>query len=84
MLHENHMPNSYWAEAVSTNVYLMNRYTTNGVHELTPYETFVGRKPILSHLKVFRSIAYARIPREKRQKLDVKLEKYILVGYSTK
>ena len=38
MMHEKHMPNFYWAEAVSTAVYLMSRCTTNGVHELTAYE----------------------------------------------
>ena len=81
MMHEKHMPNFYWAKAASTAVYLMNLCTTNGVHELTPYELLVGRKSILSHLKVFRSIANVRIPNEQRQKPDVKLEECILIGY---
>ena len=51
---------------------------------LTPYEIFVGTTPILSHLKVFGSIVYVHIPNEKRQKLDAKSEKCILVGYSSK
>ena len=49
MMHEKHMPNFNWAEAASTAVYLMNRCTTNGVHELTPYEILVGRKPIVEY-----------------------------------
>ena len=64
MMHAKHMPN-YWTKAASTTVYLINRCTTNGVHELTLYEILVGRKSFLSHLKVFRSIANVRIPNEK-------------------
>ena len=61
----------------------MNRCTTNGVHELTPYEIFIGRKPILSHLKVFRSIAHIRISNVNREKPDAMSEKCILIGYSS-
>ena len=80
MMREKHMPNFYWAKAASTAVYLMIRCTTNGVHELTPYEIFVGRKPILSHLKVFGIIVNVRIPNENREKFDAKSEKCIIIG----
>ena len=69
-------------EAANTAVYLMNRCTTSGVHDLTPYEKFYGKKPDLSHVRIFGSIAYVHIPDEKRQKLDPKSEKCILIGYS--
>ena len=36
----------------------------------------------LSHVRIFVSIAFVHIPDEKRQKLDPKLRKCILVGYS--
>ena len=62
----------------------MNRCTTNGVHELTPYEIVVGRKPVLSHLKVFGSIVYVYIPNEKPQKLNAKSAICILIGYSSR
>ena len=75
MMCEKHMSDLYWAEAASTTVYLMNRCTTNGVHEFTPYEIVAGRKPILSHLKVFGSIANVRIPNANREKPDAKSEK---------
>ena len=61
----------------------MNRCTSNGVHELTPYEIFVGRKSILSHLKVFGIIVNVRIPNENREKFDAKSEKCILIGNSS-
>ena len=77
MMREKHMPDLYWDEAASMAVYLMNRCTIDGVHELTPYEILVGRKPILSHLKVFESIANVRISNEDREKPDAKLEDVI-------
>ena len=59
----------------------MNRCTTSGVHDLIPHEKFYGKKPNLSHVKIFGSIAFVHIPDEKRQMLDRKSEKCILVGY---
>ena len=82
MMNEKHMPKSYWAEAANTAVYLMNRCTTSGVHEVTPHEKYFGKKPNLSHIRIFGAIAYVHIPDETRQKLDPKSEKCILVGYS--
>ena len=82
MMYEKHMPKSYWAEAAHTDVYLMSRCTTSGVHEVMPHEKYYGRKPDLSHTQIFGAIAYVHILDEKRQKLDPKSEKCILVGYS--
>ena len=60
----------------------MNRCPTSGVHDITPHEKFFGKKPDLSHVRIFGSIAYVHIPDATRQKLDPKSEKCILVGYS--
>ena len=45
-------------------------------------ELYFGTKPNLRHLRVFGSIAYVHVLKEKRRKLDAKAEKCILVGYS--
>ena len=79
---DKNLPKSYWVEAANTAVYLMNRCTTLGLHEVTPHERYFGKKPDLSHSRIFGLIAYVHIPDEKRQKLDPKSEKCILVGYS--
>ena len=77
------LPNSYWAEAIATAVYIRNRVTTSALKmKTTPYERWYERKPDLKHLRVFGCIAYAHIPDEKRQKLDKKAEKLRFVGYS--
>ena len=62
MINEKHMPKSYWAEAANTAIYLMNRCTTSGVHEVTQHEKYFGKKPNLSHARIFAAIAYVHIP----------------------
>ena len=49
---------------------------------MSAHELYFGTKPNLRHLRVFGSIAYVHVPKEKRRKLDAKAEKCILVGYS--
>ncbi|WVZ85487.1 LOW QUALITY PROTEIN: hypothetical protein U9M48_032409 [Paspalum notatum var. saurae] len=82
MLKAKNLPNSFWAEAVATVVYLLNHSPTKAVWNRTPYEAWYGSKPDVRHLKVFGCIAYAHINSEKRQKLDDKSEKCIFIGYS--
>ena len=82
LMFEKNMPHCYWAEAVYTTVYIMNRTPTAVVHGMTPEEKFTSRKPNFSHLKVFGCIAYVHIPDELRSKLDPKAEKCKFVGYS--
>ena len=47
----------------------------------TPFEAWFGKKPSLSHLRVFGCDAYMHIPKEKRSKLDNKVVKCIFIGY---
>lgn len=48
----------------------------------TPEEVWSSRKPKISHLKVFGSVAYVWIPDAKRSKLDSKSQKLMMTGYS--
>jgi len=82
MLNEKNLPNYFWAEAIAIAMYIMNRTPTVVVHGMTPEEKFTGKKPCVSHLKVFGYIAYVHVPNEKRSKLDPKAEKCIFIGYS--
>jgi len=83
MLKSKRLPKELWAEAVACAVYLSNRSPTRSVLGKTPQEAWSGRKPGISHLRVFGSIAHAHVPDEKRSKLDDKSEKYIFIGYNT-
>ncbi|KAL0441843.1 UNVERIFIED_CONTAM: Retrovirus-related Pol polyprotein from transposon TNT 1-94 [Sesamum radiatum] len=77
------LPKAFWAEAVYTAVYLLNRCPTKAVQNMTPIEAWSGKKPSAKHLRVFGSICYVHIPTEKRHKLEEKTEKGIFLGYST-
>ena len=74
-MNEKEMPEYYWAEAVHAIVYIMNKTPTTVINGMRPQETFTGKKPYLSHLKVFGCIAYVHIPDELRSKLDPKARK---------
>eukprot|EP00253_Pinus_taeda_P016023 PITA_16023 len=80
MLQHKSVPNKFWAEAVFTVVYLLNQSPTQAVKGKTPEEVWSGRKPKISHLKVFGSIAYVWIPAAKRSKLDSKSQKLMMTG----
>ena len=82
MLNEKDLPDFYWAEAVATAVYIMNRTPTTAIHGMTPEERYTSRKPDISHLKIFCCITYVHVPYELRSKLDPKAEKCIFIGYS--
>ncbi|KAI5312594.1 hypothetical protein L3X38_041767 [Prunus dulcis] len=73
----------FWAEAVSTAVYLQNRCFTTSVSSKTPFEAFTGRKPGIKHLKVFGCICYTHVPSPLRQKFDDKARKGVFMGYGS-
>ena len=72
MLVDSKLPQKFWGEALSTAVYLRNRYPTRAVPNMTLYETLTGTKPKVGHLLVFGCSAYRHIPKDERQKLDPK------------
>ena len=43
--------------------------------KVSAHKLYFGMKPNLRHLRVFGSIAYVHVPKEKRRKLYVKAEK---------
>jgi hypothetical protein len=62
----------------------MNQTPTAIVHGMRLEEKFTGKKPNVSHFRVFGCIAYVHVLDEKRSKLDPKDEKCIFIGYSLK
>ena len=84
LLYEKSMPLKFWAEAVNTAAYLLNRMATKILVEKTPYELWYGFKPNISHLRIFGSPCYVLKPENRRRKLDQKIDVGIFIGYSTK
>ncbi|UYV75200.1 hypothetical protein LAZ67_12002864 [Cordylochernes scorpioides] len=81
MLFDSGLPQSLWAEAVTTANYLHNRIPSKATDK-TPFELWTNRKPSLKHLKRFGCKAFAYIPKIKRNKLDSKVIEGIFLGYN--
>ncbi|GKV50056.1 hypothetical protein SLEP1_g56772 [Rubroshorea leprosula] len=54
IMFEKNLPRKFWAEAVNTSVYLLNRVQTKALNRKTPYEVWFGIKPTIRHLKGYR------------------------------
>ncbi|KAE8915761.1 hypothetical protein PF005_g28154 [Phytophthora fragariae] len=80
LLYHRSMHLRWWAEAVNTAVFIINR-TPNSVNNVTAYEIWYGKRPNLKNVKIFGSTGFAHIPKEKRKKLDAKSFKCKFLGY---
>jgi transposase InsO family protein len=81
MIHDQDLPMCLWAEATMAVVYVQNRLFHSALGLKTPEEMFTGKKPEVSHLKIFGCPVFIHIPKEKRNKLDPSGKKGIFVGY---
>ena len=80
MLHHMHVPLEFWPYAVSAAVYVQNRIYSSAL-DCTSHEIWCGRRPRLSHLRVFGCKAFVMIPHKKRRKLDPTSKECRFVGY---
>ncbi|GJW88717.1 putative ribonuclease H-like domain-containing protein [Tanacetum coccineum] len=53
MLADSFLSNTFWAEAVSTACYVLNRVLVTKPQNKTPYELMTGRTPIISYIRPF-------------------------------
>jgi len=79
MLNEKNLQNCFWAKIVIIIVYWTPIMI---VHVMTFEEKFIGKKPKVSHLKVFGCIAYMHVLESKISKWDPNAKKCIFIGYS--
>lgn len=68
MIRTSKINKKYWAEAVNTAVYLLNRTTNKRLNGITPFELWKGYKPNLSHIPTFGSEAWKKIENVQRKK----------------
>lgn len=62
--------NYSWGEATRHATYLINRVPTRALHNQNPYECLKGKKPSLSHIRVFGCLAYSKVDTSQLKKLD--------------
>lgn len=74
----------FWAEALSTAVYIRNRVISRSLPpNITPHHRWMGKTPNVSHLRVFGSKCWYVIPKHKLKKLDARSREGLMMGYST-
>ncbi|KAH9654970.1 hypothetical protein KPL70_022170 [Citrus sinensis] len=78
MLFSANLSKHFWAEAVTTAAYLINRSPSSALNFRTPQEVWSGKPPDLSNLRIFGSPAYAHI---NQGKLEPRAIKGIFIGY---
>jgi hypothetical protein len=82
MLHDQDLPMFLWEEACNTKIYLHKRSPHKVFGKMALEEEFIGHKPEIGHIHVFRGLVYYHVLAERRMKLELTAEKGIFVGYS--
>ncbi|GJS11149.1 ribonuclease H-like domain-containing protein [Tanacetum coccineum] len=82
MLADSFLPNTFWAEAVSTACYVLNRVLVTKPHNKTPYELVTVKIPIISYIRPFGCHATILNTIDHLGKFDGKSDEGFLVGYS--
>lgn len=77
------VPSVFWGEAVRTVVYLLNRSPTKALNSKTPYEAWHGKKPKVSHLKIFGCVANVKLVGPGISKLSDRSSKMVFIGYES-
>jgi hypothetical protein len=81
LLKQRGMPTVFWGEAMVMAIYILNRSPTKALNGRTPYEAWHGRKPAVSHLRVFGWLAF-----DKKLghigKLDDRSTTGVFIGYT--
>ena len=81
LLLEKSLPGHLWGEAVKAAGDILNLRSTKRHPDRTPNELFSGKKPTVTHLRVFGSSAFAHTPHTSRSKLDPRSERCILLSF---
>ena len=83
MLNEHSLPKYFWAEAVNTACYILNRVLVRPLLTKTPYELWNNKKPNVSYFKVFGCKCFILNEKDALGKFDAKSDEGIFLGYSS-
>jgi hypothetical protein len=78
MLISSGLPPTLWAEAATYTTYIRNRVLSRTI-KITPFESWNGRKPNMSDLRIFGTRAFVRIP-DTATKLGARSQEGVFVG----
>ncbi|BAF23229.2 Os08g0236200 [Oryza sativa Japonica Group] len=75
------MPPSYWAEALATATYLLNRRPSTSVRNSIPYQLLHNKLPDYSNLRVFGCLCYPNLSATTPHKLSPRSAPCVFLGY---
>ncbi|XP_062224419.1 uncharacterized protein LOC133922912 [Phragmites australis] len=75
------VPATFWGEAVTTAIFLLNRSSTKSVSDMTPFEAWHGRKPAVHYLRTFGCVEYVKITKPHLAKLANRSFPGVFIGY---
>ena len=81
ILIENRLAKHYWAEAVNTINYVLNKCLIRHILKKTPNELFEGRKPNIAYVRPFRcKCFFYNNDKDNLGKFDIQSDKGIFLG----
>jgi len=84
LLNETNLPKFFRADVVNIACYVLNRVLIKPILKKIPYELFKGRKPNISHLRVFGCKCFIlNNGKDNIGKFDSKADQGIFLGYSS-
>jgi transposase InsO family protein len=81
MLDEYKTPDRFWAEAINTSCYSINRLYLHRILKKTSHELLTGKKPNVSYFRVFGSKCFILIKRGRNSKFAPEAVEDFLLGY---
>jgi hypothetical protein len=83
MLGEYKTSDWFWAEAINTACYSINRLYLHWILKKTSYELLTGKKPNVSYFRVFGSKYFILVKRGRKSKFAPKAVEGFLLGYDS-
>jgi hypothetical protein len=83
MLDEYKTSDRFWAEAINTACYAINRLYLHRILKKTSYEPLTGKKPNVSYFRVFGSKGFILVKRGRKSKFSPKAVEGFLLGYDS-
>ncbi|KAE8676439.1 hypothetical protein F3Y22_tig00111614pilonHSYRG00169 [Hibiscus syriacus] len=83
MLHAKNVSGRFWAEAMRTAAFVIDRLPQPRLGFVSPFEKLWNIKPTVSYFRVFGCVCYVFVPDHLRSKFDKKAVRCIFVGYDS-
>ena len=81
-MHDHGLLMHLWAKACNTAVFVQKHFPHWIIGMSTLEEAFTGKKPSVSHFKIFGSYVYMHVTKDVRKKLEPTAEIGIFLGYT--